>query len=124
MDPKPRTPRAFRRNAPRPSPPAAATRLVPRATGENAVMAESRAEIQPELWVRDGPAAVAFYERAFGAVVEHRVNGPGERDVVAQLAVAGARFWVSNAGADLRRLSPDAIGGATARMLLVVDDPE
>jgi PhnB protein len=87
-------------------------------------MSEPRAEIQPELWVSDGPAAVAFYERAFGAVVEHRVVGPGDRDVIAQLAVAGARFWVSNASADLRRFSPDALGGATGRMLLVVEDPE
>lgn len=81
-------------------------------------------DIQPELWVSDGPAAVAFYERALGAVVEHRVDGPGERDVVAQLSVAGARLWVSNASEAMGRFSPDVIGGATGRMLLVVDDPE
>jgi PhnB protein len=80
--------------------------------------------IQPELWVGDGPAAVAFYERAFGAVVEHRVDGPGPADVVAQLAAGDARFWVSNAGPDRGRFDPIAIGGGTARMLLVVDDPE
>jgi PhnB protein len=74
--------------------------------------------------VSDGPAAVAFYQAAFGAVVEHRVDGPGERDVIAQLSVAGARFWVSNASDDMGRFSPDRIGGATGRMLLVVDDPE
>jgi len=87
-------------------------------------MTESRAEIQPELWVADGPAAVAFYERAFGAVVEHRVSGPGDLDVVAQLAVAGARFWVSTASEQLHRFSPLAIAGATGRVLLVVDEPE
>jgi PhnB protein len=42
-------------------------------------------EIQPELWVSDAPAAVAFYERALGAQVQHRVDGPGERDLIAQL---------------------------------------
>ena len=72
----------------------------------------------------DGPAAVAFYEQAFGAVVEHRVVGPGKLDVVAQLSIAGARFWVSTASEDLRRFSPEEIGGATGRVLLVVDDPE
>jgi PhnB protein len=82
------------------------------------------AQIQPELWVGDGPAAVAFYERAFGAVVMHRVDGPGELDIVAQLDVAGARFWVSNGSGDMGRFDPLAIGGATGRMLLVVDDPE
>jgi PhnB protein len=87
-------------------------------------MRERRADVQPELWVSDGPAAVAFYERAFGAVVEHRVSGPGETDVVAQLSIAGAHFWVSSAAEHLRRLIPDEIGGATGRVLLVVDDPE
>ncbi len=81
-------------------------------------------EIQPELWVSDGPAAVGFYERAFGATVEHRVDGPGAGDVIAQLSATGAHFWVSNAADDLGRFSPDRIGGATGRMLLVVDDPE
>jgi PhnB protein len=81
-------------------------------------------EIQPELWMSDGPAAVAFYEQAFGAVVEHRVDGPGDGDVIAQLSVGGACFWVSNGSEQMGRFSPDAIGGATGRMLLVVDDPE
>jgi PhnB protein len=87
-------------------------------------MSEPRADIQPELWVSDGAAAVAFYEQALGAVVEHLVVGPDESDVIAQLSVAGARFWVSNASEQLHRFSPDLIGGATGRMLLVVDDPE
>ena len=87
-------------------------------------LSEIRVDIQPELWVHDGPAAVEFYERAFGAVVEHRVDGPGDDDIVAQLSVAGARFWVSSASAEIGRFSPRAIGGATGRMLLVVDDPE
>jgi PhnB protein len=87
-------------------------------------LSETRVDIQPELWVHDGPAAVEFYERAFGAVVEHRVDGPGDDDIVAQLSVAGARFWVSSASAEIGRFSPRVIGGATGRMLLVVDDPE
>jgi PhnB protein len=82
------------------------------------------AEIQPELWVADGAAAIAFYEQALGAVVEHRVGGDDSPDVVAQLSVAGARFWVSTASGDLRRFSPFAIGGTTGRTLLIVDDPQ
>jgi PhnB protein len=87
-------------------------------------VSELRADIQPELWVSDGPGAIAFYERAFGAVVEHRVVGPGAADVIAQLALGGARFWISTASQQLGRFSPSAIGGATGRTLLVVDDPE
>src|SRR2546427_9330908 len=78
--------------------------------------------IQPELWVETPGEAVAFYEAAFGATVLHRV-GEGD-DIVAQLAVGGAAFWVASAGPDRKRFSPLAIGGATSRTLLVVDDPD
>lgn len=78
--------------------------------------------IQPELWVDAPSEAVTFYEAAFGATVLHRV-GRGD-DIVAQLAVGDAAFWVAPASATMRRLSPRAIDGATGRTLLVVDDPE
>jgi PhnB protein len=65
---------------------------------------------------------VEFYANAFGATVLHRV-GEGD-DIVAQLAVGDALFWVAAAGPDLGRFSPKAIGGATSRTLLVVDDPD
>src|SRR3989442_8955640 len=78
--------------------------------------------IQPELWVETPGEAVAFYERAFGATVLHRV-GEGD-DVVAQLGVGDAAFWVAATSATMKRLSPRAIDGATSRTLLVVEDPD
>ena len=78
--------------------------------------------IQPELWVDRAGEAVAFYVSAFDATLLHRV-GDGD-DIVAQLAVDDAAFWVAAAGPDMGRLSPLAIGGATSRILLVTDDPE
>jgi PhnB protein len=79
-------------------------------------------DIQAELWLEGAGAAVEFYERAFGATVLHRV-GEGD-DIVAQLAVDGAAFWVASAGSSRKRFSPQAIGGATGRTLLVVEDPD
>jgi PhnB protein len=78
--------------------------------------------IQPELWVENPRRAVAFYEAAFGATTEHLV-GDGA-DVVAQLRVGDAYFWVAGASVKMRRLDPHAVDGATSRTLLVVDDPE
>lgn len=52
----------------------------------------------------------------------HRV-GEGD-DIVAQLAVGEACFWVAAASPAMKRLSPLAIDGATSRTLLVVDDPD
>jgi PhnB protein len=78
--------------------------------------------IQPELWVENPMQAVAFYEAAFGATVLHRV-GEGD-DIVAQLGVGEGAFWVAGTSAAMKRLSPLAVGGATSRTLLVVEDPE
>jgi PhnB protein len=78
--------------------------------------------IQPELWVETPGEAVTFYEAAFGATVLHRV-GDGD-DIVAQLGVGDAAFWVAATSAAMKRLSPRAIDGATSRTLLVVEDPD
>src|SRR5262245_25693838 len=78
--------------------------------------------IQPELWVENPRDALAFYEAAFGATVLHRV-GEGD-DIVAQLGVGEAAFWVASASSRMTRLDPRSIDGATSRTLLVVDDPD
>lgn len=78
--------------------------------------------IQPEFWVDRPRAALAFYQAAFGATIVHCV-GSGE-DIVAQLAVGDAAFWVAPASVTRKRLSPASIGGATGRTLLVVPDPD
>ena len=78
--------------------------------------------IQPQLWVDRAGEALAFYVAAFGATVLHRV-GEGD-DIVAQLAVAGAAFWVATADSGAGRLSPRAAAGATGRTLLETEDPD
>ena len=78
--------------------------------------------IQPELWVESPRRALAFYEAAFGATVVHCV-GEGD-DIVAQLRVGSAEFWVAPTSTEMKRLSPRSIDGATSRTLLVVDDPD
>jgi uncharacterized glyoxalase superfamily protein PhnB len=67
-------------------------------------------------------AAIAFYREAFGARVMYCV-GDGD-DIVAQLSVGGAEFWVTAASSSMKRFSPKEIDGTTSRTLLVVDDPE
>ena len=78
--------------------------------------------IQPELWVENAREALAFYAAAFGATVLHLV-GEGD-DIVVQLGVGDAAFWISPASPTMKRLDPRAIDGATSRTLLVVDDPD
>jgi PhnB protein len=69
--------------------------------------------IQPELWVERGAEAVRFYVAAFGARVVYQV-GDGE-DIVAQLAVGEARFWIAATGDSTERGVPTSWGGATGR---------
>lgn len=78
--------------------------------------------IQPELWVEPAAAAVVFYQAAFDATVLHHV-GEGD-DIVAQLVIGDAAFWLAAAAPDSHRFSPKAIDGATSRTLLVVEDPD
>lgn len=59
-----------------------------------------------------------FYKAAFGAVEVYRVeNADGE--VVSQLSVDGAEFWVSEEAP-----GPDRPAPARVRMLLQVGDPD
>src|SRR5262249_18305163 len=74
--------------------------------------------------VRRGRAAVDFYREAFGAVEVYRVGGTDEHeDVVSQLAVGNASFWVSDESPTHGNFSPESLGGSTVRLLLVVEDP-
>jgi PhnB protein len=83
-----------------------------------------RPQVVAQLSVRRGRAAIAFYEEAFGAIVEYRVGGTDEHEsVVAQLAVGGSAFWVADESPEHASYSPETVGGGTVRMLLVVDDP-
>jgi PhnB protein len=78
-----------------------------------------------QLSVRAGRAAVEFYQAAFGAVEVFRFGGTDELDeIVAQLAIGGSLFWVEDESPAHGNFSPKTVGGATSRVLLVVDDPE
>ncbi len=83
------------------------------------------ASIMPQLSVRRGRAAIEFYKKAFGAIEVYRVGGTDDNpDVVAQLSVGDASFWVSDESPRNANFSPQSVGGGSVRMLLIVDDPE
>jgi PhnB protein len=80
--------------------------------------------IVPQLAVRRGRAAVEFYKQAFGAIEVYRVGGTEDHEeVVAQLSVGTASFWVADESPPNHTFSPESLGGGTVRMLLIVDDP-
>jgi PhnB protein len=88
-------------------------------------MANARCAVQAQLSVRRGCEAVEFYRRAFGAVEVYRVAGTDEHpSVVSQLVVGDAAFWVSDESPEHANPGPETLGGGSARMLLIVDDPD
>ena len=78
--------------------------------------------IAPFLSVRRGAEALAFYKSAFGAEELHVIEAP-DGAVVAQLAVDGAQFWVSDESPEHGNFSPETLKGGTVRMILTVADP-
>ena len=101
--------------------------LVGRSTPPAADGAAVRApvtRIWPQLSVRRGREAVAWYVEALGAVEDYRVGGTdGMPELVAQLSIGDAVFWVSDESQQHGNFSPESLGGGTVRMALVVDDP-
>ena len=82
-----------------------------------------KTSIAPMLSVRKGASAIEFYKSAFGATEAFRMDAP-DGAVVARLSVEGAEFWVADESPEHKNFSPETLGGATARMILVVDNPD
>jgi PhnB protein len=83
---------------------------------------DPKTSIAPMLSVRRGAEAVRFYKTAFDASELFLLENDGS--VVAQLAVGGAEFWVADESPEHLNFSPESLGGATTRMVMVVDDPD
>ena len=87
-------------------------------------MAETtKTSISPMLSVRRGVKAIDFYKVAFGATELFRI-GDEDNAVVAQMAVAGAEFWLADESPQYLNFSPESLRGSTVRMVMVVDDPD
>ncbi len=78
--------------------------------------------ISAMLSVREGAKAVAFYKTAFGASELFRIDDENG-SVVAHLSVVEA-FWVADESPEDLNFSPESLGGSTARMVMVVEDPD
>jgi PhnB protein len=82
-----------------------------------------KTSIAPMLSVRNGAKAVEFYKAAFGAGELFRLEAE-DGSVVAQLSVGGAEFWVADESPENKNFSPESLGGGTARMVMVVANPD
>jgi PhnB protein len=83
----------------------------------------SATTVVPMLSVRHGARAIAFYIAAFGAEVRFRVDGE-DGAVVAELTLGESVFWVADESPEHSNFSPESLGGSSARMIMVTDDPD
>jgi PhnB protein len=84
---------------------------------------QTKTSIAPLLSARRGAQAVEFYKAAFGAEELFRIDDENG-EVVAQLSVAGAEFWVADESPENSNFSPESLGGGTVRMVMIVEDPD
>jgi PhnB protein len=82
-----------------------------------------KTSIKPVLSVRNGKAAVEFYKKAFGAVEIMRVSSP-DGELVAELTIDGAPFFLADESPTHGNFSPESIAGNTVRIALSVVDPD
>jgi PhnB protein len=82
-----------------------------------------KTSLSPMLSVRSGAKAVEFYKAAFGAGELFRLEAL-DGSVVAQLSVGESEFWVADESPEHKNFSPESLGGATTRMVMVVADPD
>ena len=79
--------------------------------------------IQPILSVRNGATVIEFYCKAFGAVELMPVSSP-DGELVAELSVEGADFFIADESPDNENYSPETIGGNSVRLAIVAEDPD
>lgn len=80
--------------------------------------------IEPWLSVGNSAGAVSFYKLAFGATELFKLEAP-DGALVAQLAIDGASFWVSDESPEHGNFSPQTLGGkGTVRIIITVADPD
>ena len=79
--------------------------------------------LAPWLSVRNSAKAVEFYKSAFGAVEAYRMESP-DGAVVCRLSIGNGEFWLGDESPEHDNYSPQSLGGATARMILTVADPD
>ncbi|MCE7006146.1 VOC family protein [Kibdelosporangium philippinense] len=86
-------------------------------------MTPSRAiSLTPHIFVRDVPAALEFYRKAFGAVVVFVNRLPDGTLLFADVAIGGGRLLVSEETPNLNALSPQTIGDSPVLLSLDVED--
>lgn len=79
----------------------------------------------PYLTIRNAEAAIAFYQKAFGAVEKVRLLTPDGKAILhAELQIGDALLYLSEEFPEMCNKSPEALHGSPVTLHLQVDDAD
>ncbi len=78
--------------------------------------------ITPYLFVRGAADAMAFYEKAFGAVEVTRMPGPDGKLMHAEIRIGDSHVMLADEMPEFGNMSPQSLGGISGRLMLYVED--
>ena len=78
--------------------------------------------VTASLTVKDGAAAIDFYQRAFGARETMRVLTPDGKIMHAEIQVGDSRVMLADEFPDMGCVSPASVGHATSSLYVYVPD--
>src|SRR5205823_6546343 len=78
--------------------------------------------VTPYLIVQEGAQAIEFYQKAFGAEVVFRMEGPGGRLNHAEMRIGDSHVMMADEVPEMGIRSPRTLGGAGVSLMLYVED--
>ena len=78
--------------------------------------------VTPYLTVKNAAAALDFYERAFGATVTMRMDGPGGKIMHAEFLLEGSPVMLSDEFPEMGATSPETIGGVASSLMIYLEN--
>lgn len=76
----------------------------------------------PYLICKDAKAAIEFYKKAFGAILEYQLHMPDGKVGHAEIEIAGGTVMLADEFPDWKCLSPATIGGTGSSTMIYVED--
>ena len=83
---------------------------------------EGYTSVTPYLLVAGGPAALAFYQKAFGARILFQMPGPDGTLGHAEMQLGSARIMLADEKPATGHKGPRSLGGSSVGLLLYVED--
>jgi uncharacterized glyoxalase superfamily protein PhnB len=80
--------------------------------------------VTPHLVVGGAADAIAFYKKAFGAVEESRLPGPGGKLLHAMIRIGGSAIMLTDEFPEWGSFGPKALKGTPVTIHLYVDDAD